>query len=221
MFTEPIKRNEANAGIDDVIFSASPEIGGSQPQTSPPPTPEARAEATGVASTSTGVHLVDQIFKVMPHTAKIQENISDYKKGEECRICFMKDHFSDAQDLLEESESISDAQMFQYDFCFQLPANTMRDLCVDHWCNLCQKAFKSRTLLQRHVTEEMTNCDHCGDPLRGCEAKSVHEKKKQQCSFCGESFDCAHLKNHMRDSTACKQFLAAALSSNDAVGAMP
>ena len=108
-------------------------------------------------------------------------------------------------------------QTFICGFCFELVK--LQDNHFDHACELCEKAFRCHALLQRHMSHQETTtcCNNCGDELRGCAAvRSAHGKSKQPCSFCRKSFGCeTHLKNHWRDSTACKQFLQSIIA-NDA-----
>jgi hypothetical protein len=204
LFTEPNKTNEVISGIY-VIVSASPSTCGASQQASQ--LTEAKAEGAFVFSACL---LIDAMACL--NACKMQEKISclsNCKKGGES----MKDYIS----VKKDSGCTNKTLAFLCGFCFRQVANTTRDH-FDHSCNLCGTAFKCHTLLKRHTKKETTYCENCGEELRGCETKRVPENMKQQCSFCGESFECVHLKNHTRNSSACKQFRGSVIS-NDAVSA--
>ena len=76
-------------------------------------------------------------------------------------------------------------------------------------CNICDKNFKTKNLLQKHLINihdeekgKMNKCDICYKVLKGSlkfHKNRVHQKKKpSNCESCGKSFPCVeNLKRHI------------------------
>jgi hypothetical protein len=73
-----------------------------------------------------------------------------YKKGEECRRCFMKDHFSEDQ---QQSSDTVQIDSFICGFCHEIVAHTTKNH-LDRSCSLCKISYKCLGLLRRHMTAE-------------------------------------------------------------------